>query len=569
MARSIPFGARLLPGLRGGLRVLRNDLNGVTVHSTLRTPPPFRRGAVTPVGGHLARGQAALDGEFHHFGQSLVVAPDALWTTPLPSERFAGWLHGFDWFGDMAALSDSPTVASRAGEYVDYWIAEYGRYNRFAWQPAILARRAYAWLLHWDPLLVETAPHRRRSMIRQVRYLLRTRHRLPPGMPQLYAHIVFALLSFRVGREDLLIYAQNNLGRVLGEQVLPDGAHISRSPETTLEVLRILMGLDDLFDQHGIVPSLAHIRAMDRLAPMLAFFTHTDGGLAAFQGGGEGDRSLLAAVTAPLNGRPFTYAPHARYQRMERGHTRVIMDVGGPAPFPSDGKAHLAPLAFEMSAPCGRIVVNCGWSPAQPDSWREAVRRTPAHSTLAIDGRDAGRFGDPDDIATPYAGSPVTRGPGQVHVERREADQGIVIEATHAGYVPTFGRVHTRRLFLAEHGGDLRGEDTLRVPAGHMSALHAPRRAQLRFHLHPDVRVRPPSDDRRLELAVEDQTWAFLLGGSAASLSVEESAYLATGARPQPTRQIVVSAPVHDDQELRLAWAFKLRSDDKTVLPRA
>ena len=567
MAQPIPISARLLPGTRQWFRTLRTDVSGVVGARVAKTPGPFRGGTPGTDGLSLSRGQAAHDGEFRQLGQSLVAAPDAVWTTPLPSERFAEWLHAFDWFGDMASV---PNSRERAMDYVDRWIAQYGSYNRFAWRPDILARRLCAWLLHWQPLLdtqTESSSTRRRAVARQARFLRRNLSRVPPGIDRICAHVALALLAVRTDDgQDGLARAQSDLSEQLAEQILPDGAHVSRSPETTLEVLRILRGLDSLLEHHGLVANPGVARAMDRLAPMIAFFSHTDGQLAAFHGGGEGDAGLISTVTTPLTSKPFAFAPHAKYQRLSREGTVILMDVGEPAPFPFDGEAHLAPLAFEMSVPAGRLIVNCGWSPMQPGSWHDAVRRTPAHSTLIAGGADAGRLGDAERLAIPYTGTPVDRGARPVHVSRREAEPGIVVEGSHSGYVPRFGRTHSRRLFLSASGKDVRGEDSL-VPGGDgvSGAFDTPGTVVLRFHLHPDVRAVMAESLPKIVLHLDGETWEFLCN-SRTPPRLEDSAYLAVGSRPRPCQQIVVELPENEGAH-RLQWALKCVEDGESRTP--
>ena len=569
MSARVPLSARLLPGLRSSLRTARADLRGNLASSKSPSRPlggaPFRAGSPPALGGSITRGQAVRDGTFSHFAQTVTAPPDALWSTPLPSERFAAWLHGFGWLEDLAALSDSEAVSRIASLYVDAWATEYGRYNRFVWQPRILARRLVNALAFWSPLLDGRgegggADARQRVLTRQARYLRASAARLPPGLDQIRGGVVLALFALRANDEDALSHAQAVLGDHLSAQILPDGAHISRSPEATLDALTLLRALDRQLEHHNLAAPSAVSRAMDRMAPMIAFFSHTDGGLAAFHGGGEGDVGAVGRITATLASKPFAFAPHSRFQRVDRDGTVLLMDVGGAAPFPFDGEAHLAPLAFELSTPEGRLIVNCGWSPDQPEAWRAPMRRTAAHSTLDVAGVDAGRVGSRDDIAIPYAGEPVLRDSGPVQVERRDADIGVIIEGTHNGFLPAAGAIHRRRIFVNEAGDDIRGEDALVPGRDAMEAFDSARDVCLRFHLHPDVAATPSADGRHVRLDLPDGgAWVFLSTAAREGFSVglEESAYLGTGDRPLPTRQIVLRGRADARGDLVLKWAIK------------
>lgn len=564
MARRIPLSARLFPQARKALRRFRTDLSAWTTPGG--TPNSFHAAKVEGFAGVPADGADILEGEWHRFGQSLEVEPSALWTTPLPSLRFASWLHCFEWLDGVAAL-DNAAARVRARQLVDGWVEEYGQYHSFAWEPDRVARRLYSWMLHWSPVLntdnlSDLAAGRRASALKQGRFLRRNLSRLPKGIPEIRALVALSMLGARWPRGDgMLAFAQSRLSEALGQQILPDGGHVSRSPEAALSVLRWLKALDALLDARGVAVDPSVTRATDRLAPMAAFFSHTDGGLAAFHGSGEGETDRIATLLEGLPSKPFAFAPHSHYQRLDREGTTVIIDVGGPPPFPFDGEAHLSPLAFEMSVPEGRLITACGWSSEQPAQWRQPVRMTAAHSALEMPEHKAGRFLDPDTIATSLRRPVIARGGDPVSADRREAEPGIIVQGSHHAYVPATGLVHSRRLFLASDGGDLRGEDRLAPPPGAVTPFKDPIEVVIRFHLYPGVKAGLAKDKRHVWLKpdMEGAPWVFLFSGGDAdlSLALESSAYLGKGVRPQPTEQIVVRGRAVPGENFLVRWALR------------
>src|SRR6202034_4819286 len=100
--------------------------------------------------------------------------------------------------------------------------------------------------------------------------------------------------------------------------ILPDGGHIGRSPEDLLQAYRYLMMVKDALAAVNEEPPHGLRNALDRMAPMLRFFRHGDGGLAMFQGGQEGDTKMLASLLArdDIRGQPFGHARHSGYQRL-------------------------------------------------------------------------------------------------------------------------------------------------------------------------------------------------------------------------------------------------------------
>ena len=576
MAR-LPISARAFAGTRARLRRFRTDLSGGL--GGLVPPgdlPAFNRAELPASGGSRAVGTAILEGRFTRFGQTFAAEPGAVWSTPLPSMRFARWLHGFGWLPDLLSLA-TPEAHARARDLVDGWVAAYGRYHAFAWTPAITARRLEAWLAGWSPALGEgtdngsdAAAERRRAVARQARFLRRNLNRLPAGVDEVRAGVALALLGARLPSESGERWREAGLGQLanaLSLQVLPDGGHVSRAPCATLDILGSLRALDRLMDARGLTLPPTVARAMDRSAPMLAFFSHTDGGLAGFHGGGEGEPGAVAAAVG--DARPFAFAHQSRYHRLSRGETVLVADVGAAPPRPYDTGAHLSPLAFEMSTAGGRLIVNCAWSPEQPDSWREVVRATAAHSALVVDGRSAGKLDESELLADLAGGHPVARDASPVRADRKENELGILVEGEHAGYRDGSGLVHSRRLFLSEDGRDLRGEDALDLPVGETPVFTDAVPFAVRFHLAPEVVTRVGEDGRHVRIVrVADagggvvtsagEEWVFIVGADAGvTLSLEESAYLGAGDCPVRTRQIVLSGAATPGTRARVRWALR------------
>jgi len=219
---------------------------------------------------------------------------------------------------------------------------------------------------------------------------------------------------------------------------------------------------------------------------VVSFFTAADGKLSNFNGSGEGDKAYLKALrkAAPdITAKSFGYCPHTGYQRIEADGTVLIVDTGKTAPRPHDTQAHLAPLAFELSTELGRLVVNCGWNAAQPQSFRRAVRATAAHSTLILNDQSAGRLLK-GGWASKCLGEAVAVEAGPVSVTRKEQVTGTWLESSHDSYRDETGLSHRRRFYMSIEGNDIRGEDSLFVPLGRVPLSNAEIPFQIRFHFH-------------------------------------------------------------------------------------
>ena len=568
----VPFTRVLGAAAAKTKRSIVNTVSTPTRKMSLKVlrPAPFSDVKPALKFGDKAIGEALISGHFGHAGHQLNVGLQGdPWTVPCPSERFAAWLHSFHWFEDLAMMRQ-PVAEVRARFLVDGWIAVYGGWNDFAWDLSILTPRLYQWLKMWSPVLSidnggEAGGARRSAALRQMKYLRKNYTKTEPGFPRLLAAITLAMGGARLAdkSESYLDRGLDWLDDEIELQILPDGGHVSRSPETALKALEALMVLDDILDARGVARTKAMGRAIDRLQPMLPFFLHTDGTLANFNGGGEGDKKRIAKIlkTAALTSRPFGYSPHTGYQRLEHGGTVIMIDTGETTPAPYDGQAHLAPLAFEMSTEAGRMIVNCGWSEEQPESWRAAVRSTAAHSTLTLDNQSAGKILD-GGYREGLLGAVVERGCGEVKAQRKEQLTGVWLESTHAGYKSTTGLMHRRRFYMTQDGHDIRGEDGLYLPIGDTPMRRDQINFTIRFHLHPNCRA-TLAQDQKSALIIQGGRTGWRMRTDGGPLSIEPSFYLGKGNKPQKASQIVIRGRAFADgdgetQSNRVRWSLRL-----------
>ncbi|TRO96419.1 heparinase [Glycocaulis profundi] len=530
-----------------------------------RAPARLAAAPVALGAGDPARGAAILAGRFTIAGETMACETIAeVWDRPSPSRRFAAGLHGFEWLGDLIAAGPEGEAAARA--HCDTWIAEFGRWNWFSWGPHVAARRVRNWLMAAD-ILVSDEPGSRarlRSLARQARRLRRAMPLMEEGRARLEAAYALALAGVCLDMGEGFVAAGGQaLGAALKRQILPDGGHASRCPQTAADMLCDLVSLEEAARRRGAVLHDEIGRAIDRLAPAVAFFRLGPEGVAAFHGGGQGDGAAIAAALKACEApaRPFNVAPHSGYHRLEAGGAVAILDAGGPPAGPQGQDAHASALAFEFAVPESRIVVSCGWTEDQPSSWREAVRATAAHSALTIEETSSARLLGPG-LRRSVLGARIARGPDPVRARRNEEEGGVWLEASHEGYRDTFGLVVRRRLFMDEQGGDLRGEDSLAAPVGAQARPDAgPVRYAIRFHLHPEVKASLARDSMSVLLAVPGGAgWRFRTDGGPVRL--ERSVYLAEGAPPRRSTQLVVAGEAEaygagDQAPNRVRWAFQ------------
>jgi len=472
---------------------------------------------------------------------------NANWNPEGVDDSWIKYIHGFEWLRDLKALGGNKgRMAARA--MLGNWMCQHPHADDINWRADITGLRLSNWLSSFTFFGESAMPEFQEqfyvSLARQVRHLAKNTPGNLHGVPLLQAirGLTFAGLAME-GREQLLEQALNLLHKEIGRQILSDGGHISRSPQQLLEAIIILIDIRGALRQGGYPCPERIQHALDRAVPALRFFRHSDRGFALFNGTQEGHDDLVKQVLMQAGSRAKTLnsLPHSGYERLAMGRALIVMDTGKPPKWPHDVISHAAPLAFEMSYGRERIIVNCGTHPTNPE-WADMLRFTAAHSTLTIDDRNACEI---------HKDGSLSRKPKKVSMDRDDKLDMILIDASHDGYVPVNGITHRRRMYLADQGNDLRGEDTLTCTTG-ITKTHA---VSVRFHLHPKVSVSLVKEDQEAILTLPNGTgWRFTASG--APLELEESIYLGEGIRPRKSKQLVIMADM-DADTLQIKWALQ------------
>ena len=188
------------------------------------------------------------------------------------------------------------------------------------------------------------------------------------------------------------------------------------------------------------------LNAIDRMMPMLRFFRHGDGNFALFNGMSTTPNDLIATLLAydDTHGTPMASMPHSGFQRLDAASTAIIMDTGASPPPNVSQEAHAGCLAFELSSGTSRIVINCGMPATGRDNWRAFARETPAHSALTFRDTSSCEFVALSAMKRLLQGALIVSGPVNVETYREAVQNGVVLTASHDGYLQRFGILHRR-----------------------------------------------------------------------------------------------------------------------------
>ena len=491
-----------------------------------------------PWPGDAARGAQLIKGELA-IGGAIQTLRQGGWSQIDGNPALRAGAFGFTWLRDLRALgTDAARLRARA--LVGEWIAGPPT-DPIAHRPDVVGARITAWLGHYD-FFAATADDvfRQRLMNRLVSEARALSAALPAEELDARAltamkGLVAAAVALRE-HAGFLARALRFLPQEIARQILPDGCHAERSPAAQLSALQDLTEIRALFQtsQTQAPPILAH--AIERMAPALRMMRHGDGGLALFNGSREETSMLvdLVLTQAGRGGRGPSALSDGGFHRMQAGRTVLIVDCGVPAPSGLDRLAHAGTLSMELSVGRDRLIVNCGAFLTGPAEWRDAARATAAHSTLII--------GDVNSSELKPEG--LGRRPAVVEVNRQEAAGAHWLEGSHDGWRKPFNAVHRRRLYMAESGEDIRGEDLIEAVD--------PQPFTLRFHLHPDVQASVQQDGAAVLMKLKAGSF-WRLRADGARLSLEETVYLG-GTEPRRSEQIVLTGFADSPQHIK--WAL-------------
>jgi uncharacterized heparinase superfamily protein len=488
--------------------------------------------------GDPTRGANLLRGEIEIGGLTFKISTASFTDTRAPKAARAA-AHGFVWLRDLRALG-TDAARMQARSMVAAWM-DAAVPDPLAQQPDVAGARIAAWLGHYDFFAASADDGFRQALMTRLVADART---LSASLPaeQLDERALTSIKGLAAAAVALpeqtgfLTRALKLLPGEIGRQILPDGMHCERSPAQLLAALQDLVEIRTLLQagQAQMLPQLTG--AIERMAPVLRALRHGDGGFALFNGTREESSAHIEQVLtqAGRTGRVPGTMLDGGFQRLSAGRSLLIVDCGKPT-FPGlDRYAHAGTLAFELSVGRDRMIVNCGAAPAASGEWRDAARATAAHSTLVI----------ADTSSSEILENGLGRRPEHVEQTRQEAGGAHWLEMSHDGWRRVFGAVHRRRLYMADSGDDIRGEDAIEA--------ESPQPYTIRFHLHPNVDASLQQDGEAVLLRLPSGS-GWRLRADGARMTLEESVYLG-GSTPRKAEQVVLSG--YEDGPQQVKWAI-------------
>lgn len=402
------------------------------------TPKHLTVTPTDPWPGDIYKGRLLLDGKFIIANQ--MISMTDLWMPAEAEPEVLKELHQFTWLRDLRALGDN--LARRlARQLITNWIDRNQDWQLYPWDVGVTGQRVANWIALYD-FFCSSADDSFRSLFfreisRQVRHLLYSWEDATLPMERLSAlkGIIFAAISFP-GENHRLNALLPHLEREIKTQILPDGGHNSRNPETHVHVLRDLIDIRAMLRliHYDIPPFLQ--ATINQMAPIVRLFRHGDGGLATFGGCSSISPAVIDMVLslADVRGRPPERAVSLGFERCVNKSSLVLLNVGSKAvslrsKLLEDGTGS---LNFEWSIGRDRIVLQ-----------GDLILQTPDGQNFEISSLINNK---------------------SIHL-RRTNQKGHSLVDVRYEQPDGSSFYHRRQLCLGGEQPNLRGEDTFQVPS--------------------------------------------------------------------------------------------------------
>ena len=538
----------------------------------LRGSSPSRlRCECSPIpAGDPRRGRDILRGRFEFRGEVAEADGGSIFDATPPSAAWRRSMSEFSWLPDLCAAGGELSRA-HARALIGDWLALPRRGDQ-DWSVSRCSRRLMRWLGAASHVLrgAEASFHETffrglglhvRSLSRRSRFSRNPSARFDAATALAWAAICLDL------DDSPSLSGLSPLRRVLSEQILPDGGHVSRDAGRVVDVLADLTPLTVAMSESEISAPSDVLSALDRMTAMTRMMRHGDGGLACFHGlGGPKTRTVRAVLSSDrVRARPLDHARSSGYCRLSAGGSTALIDAGAPPPRRFAASSGRGWLSFEFSDGAHRVIVNCGAREESSSASRELARDAEARSAVCV-------------YETPSRGRGASRdAPSRIVADvARDDDQGLLFDGACDAYLRRFGVIHRRRLWLRADGSSLVGEDVLAPPdgdgvfgsrrsGGRFFGSRRGARIAARFHVHPSATVSLSRDRMSASVSLPNRNrWRFRLEGG--RLALESDLYGFESVEPRDATQISATAPLEGSARLR--WELSRAEGGSPRRPR-
>ncbi len=304
------------------------------------------------------QGQKIFNGQFEFFSEELNALEHLFWRHPGSCEVFRARLHGFEWLKDLRALP-IPQARGVARRYISDWIEANQTWHPTVWSQEVTGARVCAWVglfnFFGSSADADFLSVFQKSMSQHMRYLSLMRRCSKPDQLSLcvFKGLIFSRIAMGLPLGAYVEY----LGQYLNHFFYADGSCEYRTPIAQLQVLRDLLDIKHILKKASVNLPQGFQSHVDRLAMVIRFFRHGDGGLALFHKSLEGKSDEIDTVLSQTSakGDRVQCLEESGFYRASEGKGLLIFDTGSPL---VSQTLHEDRLGFEYSYGALRLITN-------------------------------------------------------------------------------------------------------------------------------------------------------------------------------------------------------------------
>ena len=484
----------------------RSHIYGISLLS--KKIPHINTLSSDPWQGNIQFGEAFLLSDLHLFSHRFNLA-DIINAIEKPQNSYdslAAYMQSFVFLYDLNTISGN-TGRKRARQLIEHWIRSHHSWahkswNSFAWKPGLVGLRLSVWLSLYDFYASTADEDFKRLLVtsfdKQLRYL---RRHWAEEKNELYRF--WALKGVILGesqkddkkKNERLEHLIEALIKLIQNQILPDGGHISRSPLLHWRFLRDLIdirtSLRVQLKASAVLEKYEEIlqNYIQRMTPLLRLLRHGDGELALFDGAiSPFVRGLCVGVTADAvdnvltltdaeTTRPPQRAPDSGYERCASRNSVVLVNTfPGSTMISSSDEKHYEPgvelLNMEWSVGRNRFICK-GDVAIQLSANNENIQNTKENWVTKL---------DPNQL--------------QLLIKRnnKEGHNYISFDCEYIDEEISF--YWQRHIYLSPKGEELRGHETFRISRDAVIGV--------RFELNPSFLIE--GEGEKIYLTLQSDT---------------------------------------------------------------
>ncbi|MCP4356052.1 MAG: hypothetical protein GY793_10605 [Proteobacteria bacterium] len=431
---------------------------------------------ITPqeiISGDPVVGKTLVNGTVNLAGQSLNIEGTLNWRSSLVSDDFLQELHSFDFLKDLCAIPRNQGRHKAIG-MVQSWMDEEAFVDSTFWKSTILSRRLINFITYANWMFKECDSQFKKDLmaviLKQQKHLSKTIpwHKSSYEIIASIKGVIYAGLALPQNQSTFL-EGLNLLKEELNKQILEDSTHIQKNAYIQFKLLEDLVSIRSTMKiANQQIPEVIE-NFIATMCESLAFFRHNDGKFVMFNSSFTGNSAKTTELLKICNQSHQTdFLPRAGFRKLFRNNTSIIVDCGKFEHPEILNSSTASTLAFELSYKNSRLFVSSGQFEDENDDYRQSKH----FNTIEVDGNSSSEV-----IGFGLTGHHVEK---VSSFSQEEKTLGTGIEGSYYGFKNNSIK-HTRRIFLAENGDEIRGEDIVLNAEHHVKSF---------FHIHPKYKVK-------------------------------------------------------------------------------